>query len=170
LLRLPGPPDRGGDPEWDSRLDRLVTPMTGGTGTVTYDYDPAGARVLRTDTTPSGATLTTLTLGDTEIARRADGTTTTRRTYSAGLASVHREVTTTSTGTLTGSPVVRVLAADHHGTTTVAIDARAVGRNRSHTTADDPHLLSVRCFQRDGWIRLPNGYGATGGVLRILPP
>jgi RHS repeat-associated protein len=114
----------------DSRLDRLVTPMSGGTGTVTYDYDPGGAQVLRTDTTPSGATLTTLTLGDTEIARKADGTTTTRRTYQAGLAQVHREVTITSAGALSGTPVLRVLASDHHGTTTVSIDARAVGRDR----------------------------------------
>ncbi len=135
----------------DGRLDRVVVDAGGaGEATSSYDYGPSGSRVLRVEGARegvAGSAETTLYLGATEITAHPEvnadgqgheqaGTVTSRRYYPAGALSVLREssvdVSGTESdpglgGTVDEDPALRVLAADHHGTTTVQIDARRAG-------------------------------------------
>ncbi len=149
----PGDPATSQALAWgaDGRLDRVVVDAGGASeATSSYDYGPTGSRMLRIEGARDGLTgsaETTLYLGATELTAHPEvdtdgqgheqaGTVTSRRYYPAGALSVLRESTVDVTGAesdpgLGGAvdedPALRVLAADHHGTTTVQIDARRAG-------------------------------------------
>ncbi|MFB6723685.1 RHS repeat domain-containing protein [Kribbella sp. NPDC056345] len=99
--------------------DGQLAELTGNGKTSKYVYDASGTRLLRKD-----ASGTTLFLGDTELQLKPDGTKVGTRYYSLGAHQV---------AVRTGNKVNWV-SSDHHGTTTVTVDAATSAVQRRRTT------------------------------------
>ncbi|MFE3329358.1 RHS repeat-associated core domain-containing protein [Streptomyces sp. NPDC059176] len=117
----------------EGQLASITEPAAGskpalGTG---YLYDAAGQLLIRRPTTADGDTV--LYLGGTEVRLTAKGTTKTltgTRYYTAAGQSV---AVRTATAGVTGSKLT-FLAGDHHGTSSVALDATTLAVTKRHTT------------------------------------
>ncbi|MCZ2525926.1 RHS repeat-associated core domain-containing protein [Streptomyces sp. HB2AG] len=119
----------------ESKLAATSEPAAGSkpaTGTA-YLYDAAGELLIRRNTTPDGDTM--LYLGPTEIRLKTSGGGTTKtlsgtRYYTAN---GHTIAVRTATAGKTGTTLT-FLAGDHHGTSSLAIDATTYAVTKRYTT------------------------------------
>ncbi|WP_159061911.1 RHS repeat domain-containing protein [Streptomyces sp. WM6368] len=129
--------------EWDA--EGQLTKVTEGTKVTEYVYDAEGNRLLRKD--PSG---TTLYLGGTEVALGPDGNTKATRSYAFGDSAV---------AVRSSDGKVSYLAADHHNTANIAVDAAG---SMTATRRDMTPYGETRGAAPQAW---PDQKGFVGGTV-----
>ncbi|NUK67357.1 RHS repeat-associated core domain-containing protein [Streptomyces lunaelactis] len=119
----------------EGELASTKEPATGGKPALdtSYLYDASGELLIRRPTTPTGDGDTILYIGDLEVRLATKGTTKTlsgtRYYTAAGQTIAVRTATAGTTGTK-----LNFLAADHHGTSSIALDATTLAVTKRYTT------------------------------------